>query len=161
MDPLRTASLVAATITLGLAAGLFFTYSNSVLPGLGRADDRTLVTGMQGINVAILNGPFFLVFVGSFVFTAIALVVHLIAAAPGRWWILAAFILYTVTLGITQRFSIPLNVALDQAGDPEHNLDLAAVRERFEKPWIKWNHVRTVTSVAAFGCLVGALLQHP
>jgi uncharacterized membrane protein len=93
--------------------------------------------------------------------TAGAWVIHRIGAAPGRWWFLAAFILYTATLGITRRYNIPLNVALDEAGDPEHNVDLAAVRERFERPWLRWNHVRMFTSLAAFGCIIGALLQQP
>lgn len=36
--------------------------------------------------------------------------------------------------------------------------DLAAVRERFEAPWVRWNLVRTVASVAAFAALIGSLL---
>ncbi|WP_406039010.1 hypothetical protein OG799_27370 [Micromonospora sp. NBC_00898] len=36
--------------------------------------------------------------------------------------------------------------------------DLAAVRERFEASWVRWNLARTVTNVAAFTCLIGALL---
>jgi uncharacterized membrane protein len=160
MDPLRTGLVFAAALTLGLSAGLFFTYSNSVLPGLARAGDRTLVAGMQGINVAILNGLFLLVFLGSFVITAVAVVFHLIDAAPGRWWLLAALVSYALTLGITFRVNVPLNNALDAAGDPDQNPDLAGVRQRFEKPWLAWNHARTVTSVAAFACSLGALLPH-
>ena len=38
-----TATLVAATITNGLMAGLFAAYSYAVMPGLGRASDRTFV----------------------------------------------------------------------------------------------------------------------
>ncbi|MGC5051203.1 hypothetical protein ACLQ2S_07100 [Micromonospora sp. DT48] len=36
--------------------------------------------------------------------------------------------------------------------------DLAGVRRWFETPWVRWNLVRTASSVAAFACLIGALL---
>jgi uncharacterized membrane protein len=36
----RGASLVAATIGIGVMAGVFFTYAMAVMPGLGRTDDR-------------------------------------------------------------------------------------------------------------------------
>src|SRR6186713_801850 len=53
-----TTTLVAATITNGLMAGLFAAYSYAVMPGLGRTDDRTFVEAMQQTNAAILNGWF-------------------------------------------------------------------------------------------------------
>ena len=53
-----TATLVAATITNGLMAGLFAAYSYAVMPGLGRAGDRTFVEAVQQTNAAILNGWF-------------------------------------------------------------------------------------------------------
>ena len=53
-----TAALVAAVITNGLMAGLFAAYSYAVMPGLGRAGDRTFVEAMQQTNAAILNGWF-------------------------------------------------------------------------------------------------------
>jgi uncharacterized membrane protein len=49
----------------------------SVMPGLRRTDDRTFVSAMQRINVAILNGWFMLSFFG-------ALVVMAVAAGAGR-----------------------------------------------------------------------------
>ena len=50
---------------MGLLAGLFYAYSVSVVPGLGQADDRTLVDGMQQINEAIENPVFFVGFLGA------------------------------------------------------------------------------------------------
>ena len=57
--------LGAAALTMGLLAGLFYAYSVSVMPGLGQADDRTLVDGMQQINDAIENPVFFVSFLGA------------------------------------------------------------------------------------------------
>jgi uncharacterized membrane protein len=155
----RTGSLVAAALTTGLAAGLFYAYSYSVMPGLGRADDRTFVTGMHHINAAILNGWFALCFVGALVSTALALALHL--PSGGRAvlpWIVAALVLYLVVLVVTGAVNVPLNDELNAAGDPDRIADLAAVRERFEATWVRWNIVRSVASIASFGCLAWALV---
>jgi uncharacterized membrane protein len=157
----RGASLVAATLTMGLMAGLFYAYACSVMLGLGRAGDRTFVDGMQRINVAILNGWFFLSFFGALLLTALAGVLHL--GADWRSvlpWIVGAFALYVVTLVITMGLNVPLNNALAAAGDPDRIADLAAVREHFEAPWVRWNLARALTCTAAFGCLAWALLLH-
>lgn len=56
---------------------------------------------------------------------------------------------------------MPLNDALKAAGDPGRIGDLAEVRQRFsEARWSAWNLVRTVTSTAAFGCLIGAAMTY-
>jgi uncharacterized membrane protein len=41
MDALQAISLLAATITVGLMAGIFSLYSLAIMPGLRRTDDRT------------------------------------------------------------------------------------------------------------------------
>lgn len=153
--------LGAAALAMGLLAGFFYAYSVSVMPGLAEADDRTLVDGMQQINEAVENPVFFLSFVGAPALT--------VAAAILEWrsgsrevarWILAAFVLCAVALLVTGALNIPLNDDLAQAGDPGQLVDLAAVREEFEDPWVVWNIVRTVASTAALGCLAYALLLH-
>jgi uncharacterized membrane protein len=161
MDLLRGASLVAATITMGLAAGLFYTFSISIMPGLGRAADRSFVDAMQRINVAILNGWFALAFGGALVCTALATLLQL--SADGRavlLWTAAALALYVTVLAITFAVNVPLNNQLDAAGAPDRIADLAAVRERFETTWVRWNAVRAVASTAAFGCLTWALVLY-
>lgn len=52
------AALVAATISVGLLAGVFGIYANSIMPGLGRTDDRTFVGAFQSIDRAIINPVF-------------------------------------------------------------------------------------------------------
>ena len=71
-----TAALAAAVITNGLMAGLFAAYSYAVMPGLGRASDRTFVEAMQQTNAAILNGWFGICFGGAVVFSVLAVVLH-------------------------------------------------------------------------------------
>lgn len=160
-DIFRTGSLFAATLTTGLVAGLFCAYSYSVMPGLGRADDRTFVVGMRQINVAILNGWFAFCFGGALLFTALGAALHI--PSDGRSvlpWIVAALVLYGVVLVVTFAVNVPLNNELDAAGVPDRAADLAAVRERFEASWVRWNVVRSAASTASFGCLIWAVVLH-
>jgi hypothetical protein len=80
----RTAGVVlgAAMVATGLIAGLFYTYANSVMLGLGRTDDRTFVLAMQRINESIQNVAFLPVF-GAFVLPAGAAVLRAGSSASG------------------------------------------------------------------------------
>jgi uncharacterized membrane protein len=155
---LRTISLVLSLLTTGLAAGVFYTFSMSVMPGLARVGDRPFVEAMSSVNRAILNGWFAIAFGGAPLFTAVALLLHLGAGhrAPLPW-LVAALVLYLAQLVITFAVNVPLNNALD-AVDPGTD-DLAAARGRFEAPWVRWNLVRTLLVTGAFGALIGAALR--
>ena len=161
MDAVRALSLIAATMSMGLMAGVFGLYAHTVMPGLGRTDDRTFVGAFQAIDRAIIN-PWFLAggFVGALVFTALAAVLHLPADRRSVLpWIAVALVLYLAVFVITVGVNVPLNDAIKSAGDPDLIADLAAVRERFDEArWVRWNNVRTVASTAAFGCLAWALV---
>lgn len=155
------AVLVAATVAMGLIAGLLYGFACAVMPGLRRADDRSFVVTMQSINVAIVNGWFMASFLGAPVLTLLAVLLHLDAAGRDALpWIVAALALYLVGFGSTVRVNIPLNNALDAAGPPDGGADVAAVRSAFEVRWVRWNLVRALTSTAALGCLAWALVLH-
>ncbi|MFI0938371.1 anthrone oxygenase family protein [Streptomyces sp. NPDC021020] len=150
--------LLAATLTTGLMAGLYFAFSVAVMPGLGRSGDRTLVEAMQRINVAILNGWFTLAFGGALVLGIVAAVLHRGGEGrPALPWIIAGVALYALSLLITMGFSVPLNNTLADAGAPGRIHDIAAVRAHFESAWIHWNIARTLASTAALGCLAWAM----
>jgi uncharacterized membrane protein len=150
-----------AMLATGLIAGLYYSYACSVMLGLARTDDHTFIAAMQQINDAIQNPVFFASFFGAFVLTALAVVAQ---RRQGRRevmpWVVLALVLYLVGLLVTMGVNVPLNDELAAAGDPAHIADLAAVRARFERPWIAWNIVRTVMSTAALGCLGRALVLH-
>ena len=59
MEVLRAGSLLAATLSMGLVAGVFALYAHTIMPGLGRTDDRTFVGAFQAIDRAIIN-PWFI-----------------------------------------------------------------------------------------------------
>jgi uncharacterized membrane protein len=152
MDTLRSAALIAATITTGIMAGLYFTWANSIMPGLKGTEDRTFIEVMQRFNVSIVNPVFVLLFLGAGAIGILATILH--GGRAGFGWILAGTALYVATLVVTFALNIPLNNALDAAGDPARITDVAAVRAQFEATWVRWNVVRTVTSTAGFVCLV-------
>ncbi|MEV6979332.1 anthrone oxygenase family protein [Kitasatospora sp. NPDC093806] len=161
MEAMRVFALVAATITTGLSAGLFYAYACSVMPGLRTTDDLTFIQVMQRINVAILNGWFLLGFVGALVFTLAAVALHLpddghrvLPAAVG------ALVCYTGSLVVTRVVNIPLNEALAAAGEPGRIADPVRVRGRFEARWVRWNTARALLSTAALGFLCWALVLH-
>ncbi|KDN85770.1 DUF1772 domain-containing protein [Kitasatospora cheerisanensis] len=158
MAVLRTLTLIGATLTAGLSAGLFYSYACSVMPGLAKVDDRAFVDAMQRINTAILNGWFMISFLGALLLIA--------AAGVLQWrggdrtvllWIGAAAVLYLVMLVVTGAVNVPLNDRLAAAGAPDGLTDPAAVRAAFEDVWVRWNLVRAVAATAAFGCLTWAL----
>jgi hypothetical protein len=59
MNALRTVSLMAATVSTGLVAGVFALYAHTIMPGLAKTDDRTFVGAFQSIDRAIIN-PWFI-----------------------------------------------------------------------------------------------------
>jgi uncharacterized membrane protein len=152
--------LGAATLTMGLLAGLIYAYSVTVMPGLGRADDRTLVDGMQQIDRAG-ETAFVLTFTVAPILIVAALVLEYRSGSRRVVrWLVAALVLCGVVLVVTGAANIPLNDDLKQAGDPGGIADIAQVRDDFYGPWVAWNIVRTVAATAALGCLVYALMLH-
>jgi uncharacterized membrane protein len=162
MDLLRGTALVAATLTMGLMAGVFGLYAHTIMPGLRRTDARTFVAAFQAVDRAIINPWFMPAFIGALLFTGAGAVLCLGARFRAVLpWVVAAFVLYLIAFVITIAVHLPLNDAIKAAGRPDGIADLAAVRARFtETRWATWNLVRTVTSTAAFGCLAWALVAY-
>jgi uncharacterized membrane protein len=150
--------LGGAVVTVGLLAGLFYSYACSVMPGLHGSADRTVVDAMQHINRSIQNPVFFATFMGGPALAVWAYVAERRRGTPETArWVLAGAGLAVLCVLVTFAFNIPLNNELDKAGNPATIADIAKVRDDFETPWVIWNIVRTVAVVGAFGCLARAL----
>lgn len=150
--------LVPATLGVGLNAGLFYTWSHTVMPALAAAGDREFVDDFQRLDRAVINPWFLTGFLAGPVLTGVALVLQLLDEGPGRWWLVAGLVLQVAVLGITRAVHLPLNAEIQAAGDPAQLSEPRVVRARFEGRWVRWNVVRTVASVAGFGCLLVALV---
>jgi uncharacterized membrane protein len=159
MEPLGTIVLLLATVVAGVGAGVFLTFSNAVMPGLRRVDDRAFVAAFQAIDRAILN-PLFLAgpFLGTLVLAVAGALLHL---GEGKGAVLAwsatAAVLQGAVIAITGGIHVPRNDALRAAGDLDR-IDVAAARAAFDEArWLRWNHVRVLLSVTTAACLAVAL----
>ena len=63
----RAFSLVSLGTALGsgLVAGIFFAFSNFVMPAINRQPQSSAIATMQAINVVVLNRGFLAAFVGT------------------------------------------------------------------------------------------------
>jgi uncharacterized membrane protein len=162
MGLLRVATLLAATLTMGVVAGVFLIFSCAIMPGLGRTDDRTFVGAFQQIDRAIYNPWFLFSFCGALGFSVLAAALHLGAGERSALpWIAGSAALYLAVFVVTMGVNVPLNDGIRAAGDPGKIADLGAVRARFhEARWARWNLFRTVATTVAFGRLAWALVLH-
>ncbi|MFE6924251.1 DUF1772 domain-containing protein [Nocardia sp. NPDC057663] len=158
MFAVRMAAMVMAVLSTGLIAGVFYAYAISVMPALAQTGDRTLIDVMQKINVVIINPWFMLGFLGTVGFTALATVLSLGKEHRTTLiWLGIALALNVIAFAVTGALNVPLNDALDAAGDPAAIVDAAAVRADYEAAWVRWNILRAVLHTAAFLVLCGAL----
>ncbi len=158
MTALRPLSLGLATLTTGLAAGFFYTYTCSVTLGTARLDDVGYIATMQAINATVRNPLFAVGFFGALVSLAAATVIHLRAGwTPRAALVLLACLAYALgTFALTFAVSVPLNEELARvslAASPEA---LAQARQDYEGIWNTWNELRTLFGTAAFALLIAA-----
>lgn len=157
---LRTLVLLAATLSVGLGAGVYTLYAHTIMPGLAVTDDRTFIGAFQAMDRAILN-PWFLgfSFVGSLLLGGLAALLSL--GRPELPWIAAAVALHVVLMVVTMAVNVPLNDALKAAGPPAEMADPAAVRAAFDAArWEAWNWLRVGLSVVSFALLAWSLVVH-
>jgi uncharacterized membrane protein len=158
IDQLPTTLLISSTVATGLSAGLLYGFACAVMPGLKDVDDRAFVAVMQSVNRRILNGWFLATFLGAPVLTVSAAVAAFLAdGVDQRFTVGGAALLSVLSVAITGSINVPLNNALDAAGDPNALSSPAGVRARFERRWTRGNLARAAASTAAFGGLVWAL----
>lgn len=156
---LFSALTFAAVLGSGIAAGLFFIFSNTVMASFARLPAAQGIAAMQSINVTIINPLFMTVFMGM---AAVSLALGARAvlgwSEAGSAWLLAGSVAYLLgCFLVTMVFNVPLNDAL-AAADPA-SADGAALWARYLKEWLPWNHVRTVACLASLGSFVMAFAR--
>jgi uncharacterized membrane protein len=152
---------IVLVLLTGLSAGLCFTWSNAITPGIGRLDDFGYLRAFQQMNRSIINPLFILVFFGPFFLGLINL--YMFKNASGSMISLlifaVAFYFFGVLL-VTIFGNVPLNDLLDKTDLSKSSLeDLKLLRNRFETKWNRLHLIRTVTSIASFLMLIIGLLQ--
>lgn len=145
--------LVLTALLVALMAGLFFAYSCSVIPGLGRLSDTEYLRSMQSINRAILNPVFLGCFMGALLLLPLSTwMAYRQAIVPARFWfLLIAFLAYAIgVFGVTVAGNVPMNNVLDKLDITGSSLEvLRTQRAGFENRWNFLHHIRTVSAIAS------------
>jgi uncharacterized membrane protein len=158
--PVHTIVLLLTAFATALISGLLYSYSCSVIPGLGKLPDREYLMSVQSINREILNPVFFASFMGTLLLLPVS--TWLYFRTPGsqsHGILLMACIVYAAgVFGVTMGGNVPLNNALDtfniQSASPEQ---IIGQRQRFEQSWNTLHQVRTICSVVCLLLVLYAL----
>jgi uncharacterized membrane protein len=145
-----------AALGSALNAGLFFIFSVCVMQALGLLAPADGIRAMQSINRTIINPLFLGAFLGTALLSLAVIVVAIVDWGTGAGWAIAGAVTYLVTsIAVTRAFNIPLNNAVDRAnpGDSES----VRIWARYLDIWTKWNHVRSVGTLAATAFFILAL----
>ncbi|MCP4884656.1 MAG: DUF1772 domain-containing protein [Flavobacteriales bacterium] len=151
--------LILSVLFTGLTAGLCFTWTNAVTPGIGRLDNISFLKAFQAMNRAIINGQFMIVFLGPTILLFIN--TYLFRYNSTAFWIfLVAAILFFVGVGLVTVFgNVPLNEILDKSNLEALSKDeLQELRNKFEQPWNRLHMIRTLSSLISFVLLITGIL---
>lgn len=140
---------LAAALSSGLAAGIFYAFSSFVMKGLKDTPPAVGIQAMQGINRAAPTFWFMLVLIG----TALLTVILAIAGfrdvnAAGAWLLIGGAALYLSAIVLTGAYHIPRNDALAALTDPT----TPAAAEQWKTyltEWTRMNHLRFVGPLGA------------
>lgn len=160
--------LTITTLFSALMAGLFFAFTFSVMPGLGKLPDAEFIKAMQSINKAIQNPIFFICFFGILIFLPLSTYSYYSKQTTVFWLLLIATVIYFIgVFGVTVFGNIPLNSRLDKFNTL--SADAKSIMEQrilFEISWNRFNAIRTVCSILSLvlviiGCVNSSVtLQH-
>ena len=161
MFSLSNFSLAFSTFTTAMIAGLFYSYSCSVNPGLARLTDANYIATMQSINTAIINPVFLFSFLGTLFLLPLSTYLVFQEGISNCFWLLsgATLLYWTGSFGVTIFGNVPLNEALasfDLSTASEHLI--AEQRAKFEQPWNRLHLIRTIASVLSLILAISACL---
>jgi uncharacterized membrane protein len=138
--------LIAAVLLTGTMAGIFFTYSNSVMAGLAKLSDVEFVNAMRSINREIQNPLFFVCFFGPLILLPLSAGLSYHSSRTVFVLLSAAAVIYASgAFGVTVTGNVPLNEQLESTG----SIDAKAARAHFENSWNVLNRIRAFASVIA------------
>ncbi len=150
--------LMLSGITTALMAGLFFSWSVAVMPGLSLVHNDQYLAAMQAMNRAIQNPLFLICFM--LPVALLPLVAYHYYHTGGFVWLLVAEVLYVAGVFlVTMIGNVPINDRLDKMHLTLSTADdLHAMRMRIENTWVWLNYIRTVAAVAAIICVLYACM---
>jgi uncharacterized membrane protein len=151
-DRVIQGAAIASAVGALVVSGVFFAFSNFVMPALARLPGDRAVTAMNAINVTVVNFWFMTLLFGTAILGMAS--AGLSITRGGRlddWPLLVATILYVVgCIVITMAFNVPLNDALATSGGASPSTLATTDRwQHYLLEWTRWNTVRALASCAS------------
>lgn len=149
----ETIILIIAILLTGLMAGIFFTWSNAVKPGIGKLNNLEYLKALQSMNRVILNNTFKIIFIGAIIAVALVPIFYFNLYPKNIFWLFtSAFIIYWIgVFGVTVLGNIPLNELLDKTNLENISSEEAKVlRTIIEVKWNNLNIIRSISSGLSF-----------
>ncbi len=156
MKYVSEALAIGTLVLMGIMAGFFFAFSNTVMPGFDITNPISAIEGMQGINTVVRNPVFFVTFFLTPVFALAAAACALISGHRRAAVLatLAAVIYLGGTFLVTILHHIPLNEALAVVDARALGGEAASVWKTYSVEWTPMNTLRTCASAVAMIPLV-------
>jgi len=151
--------LVGVTLSTGLVAGVFLTFSDFVMRSLKGAAPAAGAEAMQVINREVYRSVFMVLLVGMVpvsIVVAIAAII-LVDTAVAIWLITAGGIYVFGVMLVTLARNVPMNQRLEAM--PQGGAEAQAYWPSYVRGWLVWNHVRTIASLAATAAYLYGAIQ--
>ncbi|WP_306361277.1 DUF1772 domain-containing protein [Nocardia sp. CC227C] len=141
--------LAAAAVGTAVTGGVFFDFSFVVMPGVRELPAAQGIEAMQAFDRTAVQPPLMLLMYATAVLCAVLAVRALMSwnRSTSPWILAAASAFLLAAVVITGAANVPISAAVD-ALDPT-GADTAARWDELFTEWIRWNHARTLTSIAA------------
>ena len=149
---IQTLVLLLTTLLTGLTAGLCFTWTNAVTPGIGQLVDMGYLRSFQEINRTIINPTFMIVFFGPFFLHIANVFLFKASSSTIIWMAISSATLYIIGVVLVTIFgNVPLNELLDKTDLALASLEeLQLLRDKFEIKWNRLHLIRTITATLSF-----------
>ena len=142
-------------------AGIFFTWSNAVKPGIGKLSDIEYLRALQSMNRVILNNAFKIIFLGAIIAVALVPVFYFNLYPKNIFWLFVfTLVIYWIgVFGVTVSGNIPLNEILDKTNLESITLEeIKTLRKSIELKWNNYNLIRCISSGITFILLIVSFL---
>ena len=134
-------------------AGIFFTWSNAVKPGIGKLSDIEYLRALQSMNRVILNNAFKIIFLGAIIAVALVPVFYFNLYPKNIFWLFVfTLVIYWIgVFGVTVSGNIPLNEILDKTNlESITSEEIKTLRKSIEVKWNNFNLIRCISSAITF-----------
>lgn len=153
------AILCALALVSALVAGVFQTFSDFVMRGLGESEDGAGMIAMRQINVTVLRSWFlaslFLLIPGLLA----AIWLSMGTSGPVGLLVMGATAVYILgVVAVTVFKNVPMNEALDRLVRSGDRVEALVYWQYYLKHWTRWNHLRSAAGAATAGLLLSAAL---